>query len=412
VQVVLFEDEFVDRLAPVAAAEPAFAVTCGSYKLVYLERTLGPSLSVIRKHLRPLEAASYPDRVPTGKPLAGPVLFVNARLVPSASIKSQLKRFADAGQEAAIISGQSIAVALVKQCDFQLTADTEPAALVNYLRSRNLPTVNVELPLIDWPHDLVRHHMACCRENLEHRLENEGYREVRPGLFVAQNVTLGEHLVIDAKNGPVLVDHDATIGAFSYLRGPVYIGPKAKVNEHASLKDCVSLGHNTKVGGEVEASIIEPYSNKQHHGFLGHSYVGSWVNLGAGTTNSDLKNTYGPVNMQYGSEKISTGMQFVGSFIGDYVKTAINTAIFTGKTIGVCSMLYGYVAANVPAFCNYAKSLGQVTDLNVEEMIKVQQRMFSRRGLEQRPCDIQLLRDLYRQAEQTRQLSKEPLVLG
>ena len=111
-QVVLFEDEFVDRLAPVAAAEPAFAVTCGSYKLVYLERTLGPSLSVIRKHLRPLEAASYPDRVPTGKPLAGPVLFVNARLVPSASIKSQLKRFADAGQEAAIISGQSIAVAL------------------------------------------------------------------------------------------------------------------------------------------------------------------------------------------------------------------------------------------------------------------------------------------------------------
>src|SRR5205085_12546343 len=122
-------------------------------------------------------------------------------------------------------------------------------------------------------------------------------------VFVAEDVTLGEHLVVAARSGPVLVDHDATIGAFSYLRGPVYIGPKAKVNEHASLKDCVSLGHNTKVGGEVEASIIEPYSNKQHYGFLGHSYVGSWGNVGAGTSNSDLKNTYGPVTMQYGSEK-------------------------------------------------------------------------------------------------------------
>ena len=94
-----------------------------------------------------------------------------------------------------------------------------------------------------------------------------------------------------------------------------------------------------------------------HHGYLGHSYLGSWVNFGAGTSNSDLKNTYGPVNMEYRGRKIGTGMQFVGCFVGDYVKTAINTSIFTGKTIGVCSMVYGFVTANVPAFCNYAKTV-------------------------------------------------------
>ncbi len=238
-----------------------------------------------------------------------------------------------------------------------------------------------------------------------------GYREVREGVFVAENVTLGEHLVTDTTKGPIVIDHDAVVGPFCFLRGPVYIGPKARVNEHAALKDCVSLGHNIKVGGEVEGSIIEPYSNKQHHGFLGHSYVGSWVNLGAGTSNSDLKNTYGTVNMDYRGEKVSTGMQFVGCFIGDYAKTAINTSIFTGKTIGACSMVYGFVAANVPSFCNYARTFGQVTDLPAEVMISIQQRMFARRQVPQRECDIQLIRDLYARACHERKLPNEPLVL-
>jgi glucose-1-phosphate thymidylyltransferase len=410
VQVVLFEDEKVQQLAPVAAAEPAFAVTCGSYKLVYLERSLGPALSVLRKHLRGVEAATYPDRVPTGKPLAGTVLFVNARMVPSVTVKARLKALADAGREGIVMSGESIVAAIVSRGPIQLAADQDPAALLALIKSFHLPPLAADLPLLEYPHDLLKHHLVCCRENLEHRVQQGGYKEVRDGLFVAENVALGEHLVADAKNGPIVIDHDATLGPFCYLRGPVYIGPKARVNEHAALKDNVSLGHNTKVGGEVEASIIEPYSNKQHHGFLGHSYVGSWVNLGAGTSNSDLKNTYGTVNVQYGDRKVSTGMQFVGGFIGDYVKTAINTSIFTGKTVGSCSMLYGFITANVPCFCNYAKSFGQITNLPVEQMLTIQQRMFTRRGVQQRPCDVQLLRDLYEIAQRQRQLPDEPLV--
>ena len=107
------------------------------------------------------------------------------------------------------------------------------------------------------------------------------------------------------------------------------------VIEHAAIKDTVSIGHTAKIGGEVEASIIESFTNKQHHGFLGHSYLGSWINLGAGTCNSDLKNTYGNVKMEYRGSKVDTGMQFVGCIMGDYAKTAINTGIFTGKLIGV-----------------------------------------------------------------------------
>jgi glucose-1-phosphate thymidylyltransferase len=181
--------------------------------------------------------------------------------------------------------------------------------------------------------------------------------------------------------------------------------------EHASIKDGVSIGHTTKIGGEVEASVIEPYTNKQHHGFLGHSYLGSWINLGAGTCNSDLKNTYGKVNMDYAGQRVATGMQFVGCMMGDYSKTAINTGIFTGKTVGVCSMLYGFVTANVPSFVNYARLFGQVTELPPEVMIATQERMFRRRNVAQRPCDIQLVHDMYELTREERQLAGEPLAL-
>ncbi len=281
---------------------------------------------------------------------------------------------------------------------------------MSLIKALKLPSLAAELPLLEYPHDVLRHHLQCCRENLEHRLKT-GYREVREGLFAAENVTLGEQLVTDTKQGPIVIDHDAVVGPLCFLRGPVYVGPKARIIEHASIKDAVSLGHTTKVGGEVEASVLEPYSNKVHHGYLGHSYLGSWVNFGAGTTNSDLKNTYGPVNMEYRGRKIGTGMQFVGCFVGDYVKTAINTSIFTGKTIGVCSMVYGFVTANVPAFCNYAQSFGQVTDLPPGQMIAFQQRFFARRQVDQRECDIQLLRDLHEMARREKKLPDKPLSL-
>ena len=155
--------------------------------------------------------------------------------------------------------------------------------------------------------------------------------------------------------------------------------------QRASIKDCVSISHTCKIGGEVESTILEAYTNKQHHGFLGHSYLGSWINLGAGTCNSDLKNTYGMVNMQYESEKVATGMQFVGCIMGDYAKTAINTSIFTGKTIGTASMVYGFATTNVPSFVNYALTFDKVGYLPPEVIVTTQKRMFSRRNVSQRP---------------------------
>jgi glucose-1-phosphate thymidylyltransferase len=265
--------------------------------------------------------------------------------------------------------------------------------------------------LFDYPHDIIRDNLEHFSSNLAERIRTGDYREIQPGVFCHGDPQISELVVMDTRSGPIVMEEGVSIGPFTLLEGPIYIGRNCRIIEHAAIKDCVSLGPTTKIGGEVEASVIESYTNKQHHGFLGHSYLGSWINLGAGTCNSDLKNTYGKVNMEYGGKKVSTGMRFVGCVIGDFAKTAINTSIFTGKTIGACSMVYGFVTTNVPSFVNYARSFGQTTELPPAVMQSTQQRMFERRDVEQRPADIELIAEMYRATAEERQLSEEPLNL-
>jgi glucose-1-phosphate thymidylyltransferase len=325
------------------------------------------------------------------------------------SVLRQLEQIVAQARPGVARSEGRVAAALLKP--ESPTPPGSPGGMASYLASLELPELAVELPLLEYPHDVVRHHMGILNENLADRLQRGAYREVAEGLFVAEGVRLGQYLASDTRKGPIVIEEQATVGPYCYLAGPAHIGPHARIIEHAAIKDAVALGHTTKIGGEVEASIVEPYTNKQHHGFLGHSYLGSWINLGAGTCNSDLKNTYGQVNMEYHGRKVATGMQFVGCIMGDYAKTAINTGIFTGKTIGACSMLYGFVTTNVPSFVNYARLFGQVTELPVDVMVATQARMFARRSVTQRPCDVQLLQDMYRLTQHERQIAGEPLVL-
>jgi UDP-N-acetylglucosamine diphosphorylase/glucosamine-1-phosphate N-acetyltransferase len=124
------------------------------------------------------------------------------------------------------------------------------------------------------------------------------------------------------------------------------------VKPHTSIRAGTSLGSMCKIGGEISGSIIAGNSNKQHHGFLGDSYVGGWVNLGAGATNSNLKNTYGPVNVALGSREVPTGLQFFGCLIGDFARVGIGEMIPTGAVIGFAAMVAtgGLCEKFVPSF--------------------------------------------------------------
>lgn len=414
-KIVVFEDEHVSRLYPVTLGRPAYAVTCGSFRLLdWLKQLDKPIHGIVRPHIAEIQRNDYPE-LGDGK-LSAPdsLLFVNARMVASRSVFETLRELSASDRAGVVFHDEEVAAVLLTRNADAPSALLTTETLSDYFARagvERLATLEYRLPLLQYPHDIVRYNIEILPENLEQRLAMGSYAEIADGVFAGDNVHLDERVVIDSSAGPVVFDHNVKVGPFSYLVGPVYLGYGAKVIEHAAIKDAVSIGHTTKIGGEVEASVIEPYTNKQHHGFLGHSYLGSWINLGAGTCNSDLKNTYGKVNVEHRGKKVPTEMQFVGCTIGDYAKSAINTSIFTGKTIGVCSMLYGFVTTNVPSFVNYARLFGQVTELPAEVMIATQQRMFHRRNVEQRPCDIQLIHDMYELSRPERQLAGEPLSL-
>lgn len=404
---VIFEDQFVGDAAPLTTPRPACAVTCGTRNLYQAVKAFGEPVEVVmRDYLRPVFSREFPA-VPAS---AGPALHVNASLVPETDALERLAGLARDGRPFMATHGCRVSAAYAPDGALPEGARS-PEAISACLIEKRLPLLDEELPTIDYSFDVVRHHMRIFSKELDARVEQGAYRKVADNVYVGEGVRIAETAVLHAEEGPIVLEDGVRIMDFAYLVGPLLIGPSSRVIERSSVKEGVRIGHTCKIGGEVEESVIEDYTNKQHHGFLGHSYVGSWVNLGAGTSNSDLKNTYGMVRAQVGGKRVDTGMQFFGCVIGDYSKSAINTSIFTGKIIGVGSMLYGFVTSNVPSFCNFARSFGQVTEVAPDTAVDMQRRMFARRDVDQTPEHAELIREICERTRNERAMATEPLSL-
>ena len=159
------------------------------------------------------------------------------------------------------------------------------------------------------------------------------------GVFCETGVSIEPFVVLDASSGPILIRRGATISSFTRIVGPCYVGEHSTIVGDA-IRGC-SIGDVCKVRGEISGSVMLGHSNKGHTGFVGSSYIGRWVNLGAGTTTSNLKNTYGAIHLQTQSGLRDTGLQFLGSLIGDHAKTGIGMLLTTGCVVGAGANVYG-----------------------------------------------------------------------
>ena len=155
-------------------------------------------------------------------------------------------------------------------------------------------------------------------------------------LYCASSAEIEPFVSVSTKKGPVIIDENAQISSFSRIEGPAYIGQNTCIFR-ANIREGSSFGNSCRIGGEVEDSVFNSFSNKYHDGFIGHAYIGSWVNLGAMTTNSDLKNDYGNVRVNLNGKIHDSKSPKVGAIVGDFVKTSIGTLINTGSVISSCS---------------------------------------------------------------------------
>ncbi|GAA4933531.1 GlmU family protein [Algibacter agarivorans] len=222
-------------------------------------------------------------------------------------------------------------------------------------------------------------------------------------IFIEEGAKL-EFATLNASNGPIYIGENAEIMEGSSVRGPFALCENATVKMGAKIYGPTTIGPYSKVGGEVNNSVLFAYSNKGHDGFLGNSVLGEWCNLGADTNNSNLKNNYAEVRLwDYQTEGFAkTGLQFCGLMMGDHSKCGINTMFNTGTVIGVSANIYGsgFPRNFVPSF-SWGGSSGFTTYLT-KKVFEVAKVVMSRRGIEFSEQDQAILEHVFEETKKYR----------
>ncbi len=337
---VVFDDSHHADFYPLTLTRATGDLRCGALKLRQRLEACFPSESETAMVIAPRLEALYRERHPEWTfhsfPEEPVKLYLNTRLRIDHAIIRQIQALPweaclqDNGQLVAAKTRKNYSPNLVEQ----------------------LTVTNTDNSLYKNISELIHDNSRMLRWDFEHYFyDKDNSFETEPGVtvqnpydvWIGEDVSLAPGVVIDASAGPVILDEGSRVMANAVLVGPLYIGKKSIIKIGTKIYGGTSIGPVCKIGGEVEDSIIQAYSNKQHDGFLGHAYLGEWINLGADTNNSDLKNTY--MNVDYYSyplkAKTDSGSQFLGCIIGDHSKTGINCSINTGTVIGVGCNLWG-----------------------------------------------------------------------
>lgn len=402
-KLLVFEDEKCSNLFPLTLTRATFELRCGHATL--LERILrnlrGTQVSLfVRDYLAPMvkqrvhaEAVNDPNALKTDD-----LLLVNGRLLLHEG------ELALEGEEEIGTCGGDMAYARVRQKTVGPHRDEGLMSLLARLRE-GLSCKEVKATMVSYPWDLVNNNPKAIEEDFE-AIGKKGilgklhaqaavYGE-KDYVYVAKGAEVHPFAVLDTTNGPVIVEEGAKVFPFSRIEGPSCIGRSSWV-VRANMHGGTTVGPVCRVGGEVEESIIHGYTNKYHSGFLGHSYVGEWVNLGALTTNSDLKNDYSPVEVYVGGRLMNTGETKVGCFIGDHTKTGIGSLINTGTVIGVMSNVLTSgepLPKLIPSFCWYfRKRFWRGTGLG--RMLETAETVMNRRNMKLGSDGMKLFEYLY-----------------
>ena len=380
--IVLFEDTSWKKFAPLSYTRSLFDLKIGSITTFDYFNTKSVKL-LTRKYLENMTRQRHPNCNVNKFEYDSDDIFVNSLFFPHTSFfKKLIKR-----KNFLVSYRDKILIARLDKSDYQYLYESvvhDKDIRNSKLRAEiiHINSANECGSLCSWPWDLI----SGLKNVLQHqlKLKNKVPKEVKVigknPIFVDESSNICQGTVLDASGGSIYIGPESVIGQSSII-GPAYVGELTQLKPYSTINNSY-IGNNCRIGGEIDSSIILDYTNKSHFGYLGHSYVGEWVNIGANTTTSDLKMTYGTVSMKIGDEKKDTGITKLGSFFGDMSKTSIGTNIYCGMRIGISTHLYGNIANDVPSYVIYGQGIGsENAEMDVSSAIKFQKRMMSRRNI-------------------------------
>ena len=401
--ICLFEDENWQSLTPLAYFTPVYELRCGIFTLKEkIENHFKGDKVLVhaRRYIAESVIGQMYNNILFDPNFSDKWIFINGRTIADEGL---VKLFDNPTEDFLLYNGSNLAGAYLTGGNIKKIFEnySEFPLFGNLTECKRIET---SCKVINYPWDLIRYNgeeiindFRMIKDNKENNLRNfEGVIfKSRNQILLGNFCDIDPFVCINAEKGPVIIEDHVKIMSHTTIEGPSYIGSGSVIKSHTIIGHNSSIGPVCKIGGEIEESIIHSYTNKQHYGFLGHSYLGQWLNLGAGTTNSDLKNNYGSIRVQSGDKEIDTGLTFLGVIMGDYTKTAIGTRFNTGSSIGPCCNIFSdqIVPKYLPPFTWQSNTF--YSEYALDKIIETTKVVFSRRGVIFTDSDEKLFREVF-----------------
>jgi len=411
--IYIFEDANYSRLAPLVYTRATFELRCGLYTQWERISRLYPGATITlfcRDALADIVKERYPLEVNAPRKQNDSCLFINGRAILSRPVSLE-------GPEEIGMQGDTVVyLRLKKNSPGKISYNTFLEENYHEKWENTLPRVDIHTPVFSYYWDIIKRNAHQIAEDFslfvkEGRNAGNVYEGTylinKDKIYIGKGSRIKPCCVLDAENGPVYIGNNVTISPNTSIEGPVYIGDNSVILPNSRLRGGTNIGEVCKIGGEIVNTIFHSFTNKQHDGFLGDSYLGSWVNIGADTTNSNLLNTYGLIKVQMGNTLINTNHNSLGMAMGDHTKTAINTTIMTGSVIGfACNIVTNlYPPKYLPSF-----SWCTVNGIRVYEWDKalcVARLAMERRDKKMSAAEEELFKKIFQLTENERTICKK-----
>ncbi|MFQ6002533.1 MAG: putative sugar nucleotidyl transferase, partial [Candidatus Zixiibacteriota bacterium] len=375
----IFEDDKFDQFFPLTYNRPVYELICGISRIKDKIASFFPQAEIFllcRDYLEKVlqSKTNRFDKLTTSHKINNfdiknedELIFINGRVLPGRNLSeklnfSQSEQFLFCGQDFVSWRGTGLSFKNYENIFKTLWVKDQIKPI-----KQEKETPQIQVNLVGYLWDLVNLNKSEIENDFERMRPNLDFKKIFERneiddqalihdiekVYLGKDCQIDGQVFLDARGGPIFIGDNVTIHSQTRVEGPCYVGD-GSILVGGKIRQGTSIGPVCRIGGEVEQSIFLGYSNKYHEGFLGHSYIGEWVNLGALTTNSDLKNNYSPVKVIVRGELVDSGLIKVGSFLGDHVKTGIGTLLGTGMVVGFATNIFGggmLRGKSIPSFC-------------------------------------------------------------
>ena len=411
--ILIFEDEFQKNLNPLTYTRPIYDLRCGILTLQEKIEKRFPESKVIlhtREYLLDFVKRNNPTKMinEIGDSI-DKLLLVNGALLADDNFIDKLEL---EDEDILLTKGDQLVAAIISSNNMEIVTD-QLTSLFSLKSFTTIDRKNIDVKLISYPWNLVHNNGEQISKDFELLVDRnqelingdiyEGVHMLnRRDIFVGEGAKIKPGAVLDAEEGPIFIDKNATVFPNTVIQGPTSVGENALIKIGAKIYGETSIGPVCKISGEIGESILHSYSNKQHNGFLGHAYLGSWVNIGAGTNNSDLKNNYGNVKVTINDVEIDTGEVMAGLIMGDHAKSGIDTMFNTGTVVGVSANVFGtgFPPKYIPSF-SWGGTEG-LTTFKFDKAIDVAEKVMVRRNKELTVDENNILKIVFNETKSER----------